>query len=139
MFILSTDLSTGIYPEIKNLLARYSETVILTCCKIAERDIESHLSRRYLIRPELEKVDQVRDPLLLMVGCDIAIYHLYGRAETIPAKVEKRYDDAIRVLESYASGETVLPGVPSAPNPQEGTPDSSQIASSGRPPRASLV
>jgi len=139
MFITSSDLSTGVYPEIKNTLARSSEAFILTACKTAERELESYLSKRYLIRPELEKPIEERDTLLVMLCRDIAIYHLYAPAETLPAKVVKRYDDAIRVLGNYAEGIISLPGVPSAPDPEAGTPDGDQIGFGSRPPRALLV
>ncbi|TKT89484.1 phage protein Gp36 family protein [Dyadobacter frigoris] len=139
MFIISTDLSTGLYTEIKNLLARFSEVMILTACKAAEREIEDYLSRRYLIRPELEKTGETRDQLLVMIGRDIAIYHLYSVAETIPAKVSDRYSDAIRILKDYASGEMALTGVAAAPDPGIGTPDGNQIGFGGRPPRPPLV
>lgn len=139
MFITSPDLSTGLYPEIKQLLARFSETVILIACKTAESEVESYLSKRYLIRPELEKPTEERDHLLVMICRDIAIYHLYAVAETIPDKVEKRYDDAIRILEDYATGKMILVGVPAAPKPETGTPEADQVGFGGRPPRAPLV
>jgi phage gp36-like protein len=138
MFITSSDLSTGVYPEIKIALSRSSEAFILTACKTAERTLESYLSKRYLIRPELEKPTEERDTLLVMLCRDIAVYHLYGPAETLPAKVVKRYDDAMKALEDYAEGLISLPGVPSAPNPEAGTPDGDMIGFGSRPARASL-
>lgn len=139
MFINEEDLSTGLYPEIKGLLSRFSQVAILTACKTAEREIESYLSKRYLIRPELEKATEERDALLVMVCRDMAIFHLYAPAETLPGRVVKRYDEAIRVLEDYATGKMTLPGVPAAPEPETGTPDANMIGFGSRPPRALLV
>jgi phage gp36-like protein len=139
MFITSPDLSTGLYPEIKNTLARFDEIVILAACKVAERELEDYLAKRYLIRPELEKEAAARDPLLVMICRDIAIYHLYAPSETLPNKVVKRYEDAIRILEDYATGKMILTGVPAAPAPDVTTPEGSQIGYGGRPPRPTLV
>lgn len=138
MFLTKTDLSSGVFPEIRDELTRYSDAVISVHCTTAEYEVESYLAQRYLIRPELEKTSTARHPLLVQVTRDIAIWHLYQTAETIPNKVVKRYDDAIRILESYASGKTILPGVPSAPPPDAGTPAGDQIGFGSRPPRAPL-
>jgi phage gp36-like protein len=139
MFITSPDLSTGVYPEIKQQLARFDEIIILRNCAQAESELESYLSRRYLIRPELEKTGDARNALLVMACRDIAIYHLYTLAETMPNKVVKRYDDAIRLLKDYANGIISLVGVPAAPAPVETSPDAGQIGYGGRPPRPALV
>lgn len=139
MFIISTDLSTAIYPEIKQAISRSSDIVVLTACKTAEKEIEDSLGRRYLIRPELEKTGDARDPLLVMIGRDIAVYHLYALTESLPAKIVKRYDDAVRVLNDYASGEKTLTGIPAAPEPEATTPDGKLIGYGGRPPRATLL
>lgn len=138
MFVTKIDLSTSIYPEIRDILARYSETITLTHCATAESEIESYLAQRYYIRPELEKIGDTRHKLLLQIARDIAIYHLYQLAETIPAKVVKRYDDAIRLLEDIAKGKIIMPGVPSAPPAEEGTPSADGIGWGHRPPRAPL-
>ncbi len=138
MFVTKIDLSTSLYPEIRDILARYSDTIILAHCATAESEIESYLAQRYYIRPELEKNGDARHKLLLQIARDIAIYHLYQLAETIPAKVVKRYDDAIRLLQEIAKGKIIMPGVPSAPLPEEGTPAGDGIGWGGRTPRAPL-
>lgn len=138
MFLQITDLSVSLYPEIRDLLARYSDTVILAHCATAESEIESYLSQRYNIRPELEKVGDARHKLLLQIARDIAIYHLYQLAETMKNSVVKRYDDAIRLLNDLAKGKIIMPGVPSAPLPETGTPTGDQIGHGGRTPRAPL-
>jgi phage gp36-like protein len=138
MFIEKVDLSTSLFPEIRDILARYSDTIILSHCATAESEIESYLSQRYDIRPELEKTGNDRHKLLLQIGRDIAIYHLYQLAETIKNSVVKRYDDAIRLLDDIAKGKIILPGVASAPPPEAGTPAGDQIAFGSRTPRAAL-
>jgi phage gp36-like protein len=115
MFLSITDLSTSLYPEVRELLSRSSETVVLAHCATAQSVVESYLAARYHIGPELAKTGTARHSLLLSIARDIAIYELYQLAETLPNKVVKRYDDAIRLLSEIAKGLVVLPAVPPAP------------------------
>lgn len=138
MFLSKTDLSPSLYPQIRDLIARYSDAIILEHCATAESEIESYLGQRYDIRPELEKTGTDRHKLLLQIARDIAIYQLYQLAETIPSIRVKRYDDAIRLLNDIATGKIIMPGVASAPPPEAGTPASEQIEYGGRTPRAPL-
>lgn len=138
MFLDKVDLSVSLYPGIRDMIAQYSDAIILEHCATAESEIESYLSQRYHIRPELEKVGSERHKLLLQVARDLAIWHLYQLAETIPVKVLTRYEQAIRLLEDFQKGKAVLPGVPSAPDPDPGTPAGDQIGFGSRPPRAPL-
>lgn len=138
MFLTKEDLSPSLYPEIRTLLARSSDAIILQHCATAEQTIESYLSRRYHIRPELDKIGANRNDLLLQIARDLAIYYLYQLAETIPAIRVKNYDNAMEILRDYANGTINLPGVPAAPEPEEGTPDSQGVSYGSRPPRAPL-
>lgn len=115
MFLTKEDVHTSIYPEIVQMISRYSESVLLAKLTIAESEIETYLCQRYLIRPELEKVGSARNPLLMSLAIDMSLYHLYANPETIPANRVKRYDQAIKMLEMLAKGEINLPGVPMAP------------------------
>ncbi len=138
MFLTKTDLSSGVFPEIRDELARYSDSVILGHCSTAEYEVEGRLSQRYHIRPELEKLETDRNPLLVQITRDIAIWHLYQVAETLPNKVAKRYEDALQTLKDIASGVMILANVPSAPPASEGTPVGDQIGFGSRTPRAPL-
>lgn len=115
MFLTITDLSTTLYPEVRDLLARYSEAVVLAHCATAESIVQSFLSPRYDIGPVLAITGQGRHGLLLAIARDLAIYELYQLAETLPAKVVKRHDDAMQLLREIATGLIVLAGVPPAP------------------------
>jgi phage gp36-like protein len=138
MFLSITDLSTSLYPEVRDLLARYSETVVLEHCATAESTVLSFLAARYDIAPELAKTGTERHKLLLSIARDIAIYELYQLAETLPAKVVKRHDDARALLRDMAKGLVVLPAVPPAPVSE--TPSGADsIGYGSRRRRASLV
>ena len=114
MFITKEDLDTSLYPEYAQAIARYSDALILAKFGTAEGEIESYLSGRFLIRPELEKVGTARNPFLVSIALDLAIYHLYANPESIPANRVKRYEQAIRMLELMAKGTIGLPGVGAA-------------------------
>jgi len=131
-------MSPALYPEVRDLIARYSDVNIEEHCMTAESEVESHLAQRYHIRPELDKTGTERHKLLLQITRSIAIWNLYQLTETIPNKVVKRYDDAIRLLRDIAKGTIIMPGVPSALPPSAGTPAGDQISFGGRAPRAPL-
>ncbi len=115
MFLTITDLSTSLYPEVRDLLARYSEAVILAHCATAESTVQSFLAPLYDIGPVLAVTGADRHGLLLAIARDLAIYNLYQLAETLPNKVVKRHDDAMTLLREMATGLIVLAGVPPAP------------------------
>lgn len=133
MFITKADLNTSLYPEIAQAIARYSEAIILAKLATAESEIESYLSLRFLIRPELDKVGDARPKLLLSIGLDLAIYHLYASPESIPTHRVKRYEQGIKMLELMARGTIGLPGVPLAPADAAG--GSGALISFGSEPR----
>lgn len=138
MFLDKKDLSDSLDYSIRDMLAKSSDPVILSHCQTAESVVESYLSRRYLIRPELEKTGGNRNKLLLSVARDLAIYYLYNNSEQIPNIRVKNYDNAIKILDDFKAGDIMLPGVPAASGPEEGSPDANAISYGGRPPRAPL-
>lgn len=115
MFITKPDLGGTIHVEIRDLIARFSDVTITEKCSVAESEIETWLCSKYNIRPELEKQGSDRNNLLFQSAVDMAIYHLYTLSGTaIPNIRVKRYDDAIKRLESLAKGIINLPGVEAA-------------------------
>lgn len=116
MFITKPDLGHTLYPEIRDLLARFSEAVITEKCSVAESEIETWLAAKYHIRPELEKIGNARNSLLMQTAVDMAIYHLYALAGTVIPNIRvKRYEDAIERLKYLATGKILLAGVPATP------------------------
>lgn len=118
-FISTQDFSQALFREIREGITRYSETTLTTACLRAEQEIIARLSARYLIKPELEKVGELRDTMLVGICVDIAIYHLYKTQENIPNIRVKAYDDAINLLKALSDGSANLPGVPVAPTEGE--------------------
>lgn len=123
MFLSKSDLNGTLYPEIRNLLSRFDDTVILSALSMAEHEIETYLTLRFDIRPELEKTGTDRHRQLLSIAVDMAIYRLYQLAETIPAHRERTYDRAVDLLKMLGAGKAGLAGVAPAPVP---TPENAQ-------------
>ena len=137
MFLSLVDLDATIYPEIVQMMSRYTDTVITMNLNAAEGDLTLFLATRYDIRAELEKTGDNRNPYLLLLARDLAIYHLYSLQETIPAHRVKRYDQAIAMLKMIQDGKSTLPGVDPAPVSE--TPVvSGQISYGGNLARATL-
>lgn len=135
-FISRPDLGQSIYPEIRDLLARFSEAIVEEKCAVAEAEIETWLAAKCHIRPELEKTQNARNKLLVQTAVDMAIYHLYVLAGTaIPNIRVKRYEDAIERLKHIAKGQIILAGVPPAPSIGDDAPQVSGVAFGGHTKR----
>jgi phage gp36-like protein len=137
MFLTKADLSTELYSEIRDLITRYSDTAIYSYLVRAVAEIQTYLGSRYDIDPELAKTGEDRNKLLVSLGRDLAVYHLYTPLETTPTKRKDRYDQAIRMLEWLAAGKMPLPGVPLAPVDDQ-TPLAGQIGYGSNPKRPRL-
>ncbi|MGA0556541.1 phage protein Gp36 family protein [Larkinella sp. VNQ87] len=137
MFLTKADLSSDLYPELRELITRYSDTALYAHLVRAEGEIQTYLGARYDIDPELAKTGDNRHKLLLSIAKDLSVYHLYTPLETVPDKRKNRYDQAIRMLEWIAAGKMILPGVPLAPVPEDG-PAPGQIAFGYNPRRPTL-
>jgi phage gp36-like protein len=138
MFVTKADLSSSIYPEILQMITRYTDAIINMKLSTAESEIETYLAGRYNIRAELDKTGDARHGYLLSLAIDMAIYHLYSLQESIPDHRTKRYEQAIAILKLIMGGKTPLAGVELAPEP-ETPPTGGSIAWGGSPPRARLV
>lgn len=131
MFIVTNELNSSIYPEIKQAIARGQEDIVNIHINEALAYMQSKLITKYDIVAEFAKQGDARHPLLLKYAKDIAIYFLYDLPETIPAKRVKAYMDAEKWLDDVAKGFAVIAGVnpppvdPNAPpipaNAQHGT------------------
>ena len=138
MFLTIPDLNASLQAEIRELLSRFSEAIVIEHCLTAEAEIESYLGRRYHIRPLLELEGAERNKLLLAIARDIAIYRLYHLHESIPNIRVKRYDDALRLLRDLATGLISLPGAEAAPPPEKPSPEADTIGYGSRQPRPPL-
>lgn len=137
MFLTKKDLDASLYPEISQLMSRYSDAIIDMNLATAEGEISTMLGARYDIGPELTKTGDSRHRYLLSLARDLAIYHLYSLQETIPAHRTKRYDQAIAMLKMMQDGRSTLPGVPYLPTPDP--VPSGQIASGSNARRPTLL
>lgn len=135
MFLTPEDLNVSAYPELVNGKVRYDQAILLAHLSTAQSTIDAHLCGRYLIGPELEKTGDDRHALLVQIGRNLAIYYVYGSSPTIPDKIEKDYDRALKMLAMYAKGELILSGVPAPPT--DAVTTANGIAGGSTPPRTS--
>lgn len=77
-------------------------SVVARALADADAEIDGYLAARHAL--PLSSVP----PILLLTGCDIARYRLFGDRTT--EEVRSRYDDAVRRLKGIATGSVVLPG-----------------------------
>ncbi len=118
MFITKKDLDASLYPEVADLISRYTDAIINMNLANAIGEIQTMLGARFDIDTALAKTGVDRHPYLLSLARDLAIYHLYSLQETIPKHREKRYDQAIEMLKLIQQGKSTLPGVDLAPVPE---------------------
>lgn len=83
---------------------------IIVAVNQAIGQLRSYLSVQYQIDVELAKTAAARDPLVLMLGMDLVIYHLFSYIDPthIPTAREDRYKAAIQFLKDVQSGAAVL-------------------------------
>lgn len=137
MFLTKADLDATVYPEILNMMARFSDAILNMNFSRAEGDLEAYLGGRYDIAVELAKTGGARNKYLVSLSLDLAIYYIYTLQEIIPAHRTRLYDQAIAMLKMIQKGDSVLPGVDPAP-----VPDSAPIGQIGygsNPRRPSLL
>lgn len=89
---LTDDANTG----------EYSEAVVARAIEDADSEIDGYVGSRY--RVPMNPVP----PVLRKLSADIAIYNLYSRRQGAPEHRDRRYQDAIRFLESVAKGDVSL-------------------------------
>ncbi len=109
-FITDEDYTVLVRNEIKGiLLENYSETRLRGAEQMAIAQIKNYLSGKYDIEAIFTAENENRNPHIVMITIDCALYHLY--TATIPRKMpdirSQRYQDAIDWLKAVASGEAI--------------------------------
>lgn len=110
MYITKTDLQSSIELVLLETLDFSSnDSVITVSCNQAEAQIRSYLSTKYDIATELAK-SVGRDEMLLMIGKDLAIYHLWTYVDpaSIPGARRERYTAAIDYLKGAQQGAVTI-------------------------------
>lgn len=115
MFIEEADFKTVIGDTALKVFCQMDEGIRRDAEHIAMEEVSGYLRPRYDCEAIFGKTGIERDPHMVMIVCDIALYHMNastpGRGN---AEVRKeRYDRAIEWLESVQSGK-VVPNLPLA-------------------------
>ena len=85
------------------------EAITRTACAT----VQNYLYQRYRIRSEFDKMGDDRNAHLVMIVCDIALYHMVS---AMPQKMgseirKERYERAIKWLEGVQAGK-IIPDLP---------------------------
>jgi len=100
-----------------DIFSRINET-----CDSADAEVNSYCGVKYTV-PFSSPPDEVK-----RLAMEIWIYNLYKR-RTVPEEIEKRYDKAIKQLESIARGLKTLGIDPPPAAPTEGGAETNKIES----------
>jgi phage gp36-like protein len=131
-FISEADVITLIKADQLEVLIRSNPINLWTVITFAQSEIEGYLRTRYDVGQIFDKRDSERDPHIVMIMCDIAVYHAYSNvaANKIPVLRQDRYDAAIAWLKMVTRGE-IQPNLPLIIN-EEGQVNSSPMRYGGR-------
>lgn len=89
----------------------YDEDVVARAIEDADSEIDGYVGSRYPV--PMSPVP----PVLRKLSADIAIYNLYSRRQGAPEHRDRRYQDAVRFLESVAKGDVSLGATDPEGNP----------------------
>lgn len=114
-FINDNDYRVVIGETALKVISQVSEEVRAVAEAQAQAEIAGYLNPKY----DTEKIfssNDVRQPLIVMYTCDIALYHM---SASLPGKMgteirKERYERAIKWLEGVATGKIVPTGLPLA-------------------------
>lgn len=116
-YLLKTDYAGRISMALIDILiAEDAAGIIAATSAEAESTVKTFCKNLYDIEGEFVKTDADRDGYILSLCKSIGLYFIYQRAddESIPEKVIKNYDDAMKALELISTGKKVI-GLPPAP------------------------
>jgi phage gp36-like protein len=110
-YISKTDLEKHIEETLLNALDfSGDDSVITVACSQASSQLLAYLKGKYNIAAELEKSDDARDEMLVMIAKDLAIYHIWTFCDpsSIPSARRERYTAAVDFLKSAQSGSVTV-------------------------------
>ena len=130
MFITREDLDNSLYEEIIDAIVhRYegneakADVRIEYGIRTAVSIVESHLCSLWETSFIFGKTGFERNPMLVDICCNIALYIIADVLEQIPETVAVPYEDSMKLLEKIMKGEIAIPGAVRPVNPDTGVPD----------------
>ncbi len=101
-FLTKADLISELYEEVLEAITRGDDSRIDTAIGLALGEAQNFIGIKYDVDDIYSKLDIERNPTVLRIAKDIAVFRLYGVLESTPEDVQTRYDSARRDLELIA-------------------------------------
>lgn len=113
-FIDLTDYDASIHAEILNAITREDNNIIEVAEKRAIEEMKGYLKARYDVDSIFSTNGNNRNPVILMMAIDIAIYHLHciHNPRKLTQLRQERYDRAIEWLKQVNRGQVNPTGLP---------------------------
>jgi phage gp36-like protein len=112
MYLNQTDVETGLYPEILNVLTRNPDNVE-TAIKEAEAEVAAYLRARYDIDSEYAKSGAARNTMCVKLVRELAIYNAFKMSNPVNMSESRvqAYKDTINFLKDCQSEKASIPGL----------------------------
>lgn len=120
MFLSQSDYTAQIQPEIKQAIS--SDPSLWTASELqAQEEITGYLRNRFDVADIFSKINNDRNPRIVILMVDIVLYHIHSRIapRNIPEIREVRYEQAIEWLKAVNKG-TIVPDLPMLDDPING-------------------
>ena len=128
MYLTVEELKTAIYAYQAQEISENDNDILLTNLAAAEEEVRSYLAGRYDVAKIFKATGDDRNPLLLELTKNIAVYYIarLSNVDMLYKQVRERYDAAIDWLNRVAGGK-LNPDLPPKTD-EDGNPDGSGIS-----------
>ena len=115
MFLTQEELKSVAYSYQLDQIVDSDTTILQMAIDAAVEEIRGYLSSRYDTRAVFAATGENRNPLVLEITKDIALWYIIrlSNVDIIYDSVKERYDRAVKWLDRVAAG-TVTPDLPAA-------------------------
>ena len=120
-FINQSDYDASIHSEILDAVTRGDEAIVEICEDRAIAQMRSYLSARYDCNAIFSARGDERNPLILMMAIDIAIYHIFcaHNPQKLSQMRQDRYDRAVEWLRQVSESKLSIADAPTLPEEQQ--------------------
>ena len=130
MFITREDLDNSLYEETINAIVRFydgnepkAQARIDYGIRTAISTVEAHICSLWDASQIFSKTGVERNPMLVDICCNIALYIIADVLEVIPVTIAGPYKDAMKLLKKIVKSEISIPGATRPVDPETGAPD----------------